>query len=177
MKAKKKKVQNSFLFSSTHCLQPHTLSQRTTVLWTCPSPSGLPMPWPTVNWLYLHPLHFHLLDSAPIQVTSPLTLSHKQNFLSPLCTHSSLWTSETTPDTTSLVLYTSARCFPHSVNLLDKQSHDSITHLLHSRRAKLREREPPTKGNFCLKSPLCRVPCPVLYPVLYPRSSPAAWVR
>lgn len=88
----KEKRPNSLLFSSTHCLQPTPTVTQENGFMNMPLiflPPNVPDPQsPSAQ---SPPPSFSLAGlSSHSKVTSPLTLSHRQNFLSPLCTHSSL---------------------------------------------------------------------------------------
>ena len=154
----KEKRPNSLLFSSTHCLQPTpTVTQENGFM-------NMPLIFlppnvrdPQSPSAQSPPPSFPLAGlSSHSKVTSPLTLSHRQNFLSPLCTHSSLAASgpqkqHLTPPFLCHTLLQEA-----SPTQLTSRISSHMTQLLISCipwRAKLREKEPPTKVNFCKKNP------------------------
>lgn len=140
--SRKEKRPNSLLFSFPHCLWPiPTVTHNNSFTITpfiflppnvpdAPNPSALSPP-PSFS---LAGLCFYA------EVASPLTVSHRQNFHAPLCTHSSLWTSETP---LSCAIY-----FCRRRRSTSRRSSHSITHLLHSLEGQAQRKGTSTKGNF-----------------------------
>lgn len=164
----KEKRPNSLLFSFPHCRWPiPTVTRDNSFTITpfiflppnvpdAPSPSALSPP-PSFSLAGL---------CSYAEVASLLTVSHRQNFHSPLCTHSSLWTSEIS---LSCAIYFCRRRRSTS----RRSSH--MTQLLISCipwRAKLREKEPRQREISDQKTPF--VDSDVVFP---PGSLPAAWIR
>lgn len=115
----------------------------------------------TDNQLYSNPFVFHLLrllllfkgkiftDSLP-QAELPLPQAelplpqHSQQPLG-LCSH--------TRHHLSRAILLHAAVFLHYINFLNKQSHDSSTHLLHSSEGHAQRKETSNKGKFLPKKP------------------------